>query len=159
MMVVASTIKCYLIYQICLLKCALHSSKMLLLADLQKNDIKKRFLILQLYHHVDILVEFECLSQASFVCSLSFYHPWNSPDLLCVLVIVIQSCHKLGIILVLKVLAQSISLENTSLAPGMGNSYGRRLYNYPYVPRNRNHAYFVCEYYKVVHHQDQLSSK
>ena len=106
MMFVASTIKCYLIYQICLLKCALHSSTMLLLADLQKNDIKKRFLILQLYHHVDILVEFECISQARVFCaSPSSYHPWNSPDLLCVLVIVIQSCHILGIILVLKVLA------------------------------------------------------
>ena len=68
MMVVASTIKCYLIYHICLLKCALHSFTMLLFADLQKNDIKKSFLILQLYHHVDILVEFECLSQASFLC-------------------------------------------------------------------------------------------
>ena len=72
MMVVASTIKCYLIYQICLLKCALHSSMMLLLADLQKNDLKKRFLILQLYHHVDILEGFKCLSQASFLCQPLF---------------------------------------------------------------------------------------
>ena len=42
------------------------------LADLPKNDTKKRLLILQLYHHVDILVEFECLSQASFLCQPLF---------------------------------------------------------------------------------------
>ena len=160
MMVVASTIKCYLIYQICLLKCALHSSTMLLLADLQKNDINKRFLILQLYHHVDILVEFECLSQASFLCQplflLSLGFSWLA---LC-------ACNRKT---VLPHTWDYFSVE--SLSPRV---YPWRTHlkhqewetlmvgdcnNYPYVPRNRNHAYFVCEYYKVVHNQDQLSSK
>ena len=116
---------------------------------------KKRFLILQLYHHVDILVEFECLSQVSFLWQPLFLSSLEfSWFALCACncnTVLPHTWDYFGVkSLSPRVYPWRTHLKHQECETLMVVDCN----NYPYVPRNRNHAYFVCEYYKVVHHQD-----